>query len=249
MQIKLNNTVAVVTGASSGIGAATAKLMAESGATVLAVGRHKDRLAAVAGHSKSIHPVIADLAKDNDLQKIVGEVAKHGGKINSLVHAAGHFENATFEDTPISQLEDFFNVHMRAPFLLTQKLVPLMRSKGSIVFYSSIVAHVGFAPYAAYTAAKGGVEAMARSLAIELAPAIRVNIIAPGFTFTPMMTNQFDVTAGLEDTIRGKTPLGFIGGPEHCAAMSVLLCSDHGSYISGQTIVIDGGWKNQGFQR
>ena len=169
--------------------------------------------------------------------------------MDALVLAAGHFENATFEDTPVSQLEDFFNVHVRSPFLLTQKLLPHIRSKGSIVFYSSIVAHVGFAPYAAYTAAKGGVEAMARSLAIELAPAIRVNIIAPGFTFTPMMTNQFDVTAGMEETIRGKTPLGFIGGPEHCAAMTILLCSDHGSYISGQTIVIDGGWKNQGFQR
>ena len=89
---------------------------------------------------------------------------------------------------------------------------------------------------------------MARSLAIEFAPGIRVNIVAPGFTATPMMTNQFDVTDGLEEAIRVRTPLGFIGGPEHCAAMTVLLCSDHGSYISGQTIVIDGGWKNQGFQ-
>jgi NAD(P)-dependent dehydrogenase (short-subunit alcohol dehydrogenase family) len=249
MEIKLTNKVAVVTGASSGIGAATVKMMAESGATVLAIGRHKDRLAAVAGHSKSIHPVVADLAKDADLPKIVAEVAKHGGKIDALVHTAGHFENATFEETPVAQLEEFFNVHVRAPFLLTQKLLPSIRSKGSIIFYSSIVAHVGFAPYAAYTAAKGGVEAMARSLAIELAPAIRVNIIAPGFTYTPMMTNQFDVTAGMEDVIRGKTPLGFIGGPEHCAAMSILLCSDLGSYVSGQTIVVDGGWKNQGFQR
>jgi NAD(P)-dependent dehydrogenase (short-subunit alcohol dehydrogenase family) len=248
MKISLDGMTAVVTGASSGIGAATAKMMAESGAKVLAVGRHKDRLERVASGSKAIHPVVANLVDDAAVETIAREAGKLGGRVNVLVHAAGHFENATFEETPVSQLEDFFKVHVRAPFLLTQKLLPQVRPKGSIIFYSSIVAHVGFAPYAAYTAAKGGVEAMARSLAIEFAPGIRVNIIAPGFTATPMMTDQFEVKEGLEEAIRVRTPLGFIGGPEHCAAMSVLLCSEHGSYISGQTIVIDGGWKNQGFQ-
>jgi len=248
MQISLDKTVAVVTGASSGIGAATATMMAESGAQVIAVGRHKDRLAEVAGKSKHITPVFADLVDDKTPDKVADAVRKLGGRVHSLVHAAGHFENATFEATPVSQLDDFYKVHVRAPFLLTQKLLPQVRPKGSIVFYSSIVAHIGFAPYAAYTAAKGAIESMARSLAIEFAPGIRVNIVAPGFTATPMMTNQFDVTDGLEEAIRVRTPLGFIGGPEHCAAMTVLLCSDHGSYISGQTIVIDGGWKNQGFQ-
>jgi 3-oxoacyl-[acyl-carrier protein] reductase len=248
MQISLNGMVAVVTGASSGIGAATTTAMAESGATVVAVGRDEERLARVAATSDRIRPVVADLSDHESPDTIARETAKLGGRVHALVHAAGHFENATFENTPVEMLDKFLNVHVRAPFLLTQKLLPQVRPKGSVLFYSSIVAHVGFAPYAAYTAAKGGIEAMARSLAIEFAPGIRVNIIAPGFTATPMMTNQFDVTAGLEETIRGKTPLGFIGGPEHCAAMSVLLCSDKGSYISGQTIVIDGGWKNQGFQ-
>jgi NAD(P)-dependent dehydrogenase (short-subunit alcohol dehydrogenase family) len=248
MQIDLKGQVAVVTGASSGIGAATARMMAESGAQVLAVGRHKARLEKVAAASKSIHPIVADLVDDGAPEKIAKEVDRHGGRVHSLVHSAGHFENATFEETPVTQLDDFFKVHVRAPFLLTQKLLPKVRPKGTILFYSSIVAHVGFAPYAAYTAAKGGIESMARSLAIEFAPAIRVNIIAPGFTATPMMTDQFEVKEGLEEAIRVRTPVGFIGGPEHCAAMSVLLCSEHGSYISGQTIVIDGGWKNQGFQ-
>ncbi|MEO8667248.1 MAG: SDR family oxidoreductase [Bauldia sp.] len=248
MQINLTDQVVVVTGASSGIGASTAKMMAESGAKVLAIGRHKERLQEIAGSSKSIIPVEADLVDDKALDAIADAARAAGGRIHSLVHTAGHFENATFEETPVSQLEDFFKVHVRAPFLLTQKLLPMIRPKGTIIFYSSIVAHVGFAPYAAYTAAKGAIESMARSLAIEFAPEIRVNIVAPGFTFTPMMTNQFDVTAGMEEAIRVRTPLGFIGGPEHCAAMTVLLCSDHGSYISGQTIVVDGGWKNQGFQ-
>jgi 3-oxoacyl-[acyl-carrier protein] reductase len=248
MQINLNGMVAVVTGASSGIGAATAKMMAESGAVVLAVGRDKARLEKVAAGSKSIRPVVADLIDDAALDTIVGEAGKAGGRVHALVHTAGHFENATFEETPVSQLEDFFKVHVRAPFLLTQKLLPMVRPQGTIIFYSSIVAHVGFAPYAAYTAAKGGIESMARSLAIEFAPQVRVNIVAPGFTATPMMTDQFEVKEGLEEAIRVRTPVGFIGGPEHCAAMTVLLCSEHGSYITGQTFVIDGGWKNQGFQ-
>jgi NAD(P)-dependent dehydrogenase (short-subunit alcohol dehydrogenase family) len=248
MQINLTDQVVVVTGASSGIGASTAQMMAESGAKVLAVGRHKERLQQIAGASKSIIPVEADLVDDKGLDAIVAAAKAAGGRIHSLVHTAGHFENATFEETPISQLDDFLKVHVRAPFLLTQRLLPMIRPKGTIIFYSSIVAHVGFAPYAAYTAAKGAIESMARSLATEFAPEIRVNIVAPGFTFTPMMTNQFDVTEGMEEAIRVRTPLRFIGGPEHCAAMTVLLCSDHGAYISGQTLVIDGGWKNQGWQ-
>jgi NAD(P)-dependent dehydrogenase (short-subunit alcohol dehydrogenase family) len=248
MDIRLNEKVAVVTGASSGIGAATTRMMAESGARVVAVGRDKERLMRTASASDRISPVVADLVDDSALDTIVAEAKKLGGRVDSVIHAGGHFENATFEETPVSQLEDFFKIHVRAPFVLTQKLLPMIGAKGSIVFYSSIVAHVGFAPYAAYTAAKGGIESMARSLAIEFAPRIRVNIVAPGFTATPMMTNQFDVKEGLEEAIRVRTPVGFIGGPEHCAAMTVLLCSEFGSYISGQTIVIDGGWKNQGFQ-
>jgi NAD(P)-dependent dehydrogenase (short-subunit alcohol dehydrogenase family) len=110
------------------------------------------------------------------------------------------------------------------------------------------VAGVGFAPYAAYSAAKGAVEALARSLAIELAPRTRVNVIAPGFTGTPMVFDQFTAAPGLEAGIVQRTPVGYLGGPDSVAHLAAYLVSDLGAYVAGSRLVVDGGWTAQGWQ-
>lgn len=249
MNVSLDGRTAVVTGASSGLGAATAVELAECGAVVLAVGRDEGRLAATASRSERIHVLSADLADPGSIGAVRREVERLGGRCDVLVHAAGHFENSEFAVTLPEEFDRLYRVHVLAPAMLTQALLPAMPAGAHVVFFASTVAHRGFAPYAAYSCMKGAVEALSRALAVELAPGIRVNCIVPGFHATPMMTDQFDAVAGLEEAVRVRTPLGFIAGPERCASLIAFLSSDEGGYTTGQSIVIDGGWTALGWQQ
>jgi NAD(P)-dependent dehydrogenase (short-subunit alcohol dehydrogenase family) len=248
MQIALEGKTAVVTGASSGIGAATARELASAGARVIAVGRDRDRLRAVAEGNDRIEPCAGDLNEDTTFDVISDAVAGRGRGCDVIVHAGGHFESSTLADTQPDMLDRLWRVHVRAPLLLTQRLLPQMRDGGHVVFFSSTAARQGFAPYSAYTGMKGAVEAITRSLAIELAPKLRVNCIVPGFTRTPMMQDQWDAAEGLEEAVRLKTPVGFIGGPEYCAQLIAFLSSDAGAFTTGQLHIVDGGWTTQGWQ-
>jgi NAD(P)-dependent dehydrogenase (short-subunit alcohol dehydrogenase family) len=252
VSIDLGDRVAVVTGASSGMGAETARVMARCGATVVATGRDQGRLDAVvdeiATEGGTAVAVAADLAHGDSAQTIVRAAQELAGRIDVLVLAAGQFASTPFATTSQEELDDLWSVHVRAPFLLLQSALPLLSDRSSVLFYSSTVAQVGFAPYAAYSAVKGAVDALARSLAIELAPRTRVNVLAPGFTGTPMVFDQFPGAPGLEDGIVSKTPVGFLGGPESIAYLAAYLASDMGGYVAGTRMVVDGGWTAQGWQ-
>jgi NAD(P)-dependent dehydrogenase (short-subunit alcohol dehydrogenase family) len=252
VSIDLGGRVAVVTGASSGMGAQTARVWARCGAPVGAPGRDEGRLNAVvdeiAAAGGTAVAVVADLAHGDSTEAIVGAARELGGQIDVLVLAAGQFASTPFATTTQEELDDLWAVHVRAPFLLLQSALPLLSDRSSVLFYSSTVAQVGFAPYAAYSAVKGAVEALARSLAIELAPRTRVNVLAPGFTGTPMVFDQFPDAPGLEDGIVAKTPVGFLGGPESIAFLAAYLASDMGGYVAGARMVVDGGWTAQGWQ-
>ncbi|MBX5441420.1 MAG: SDR family oxidoreductase [Solirubrobacteraceae bacterium] len=252
MQIELSDRVAVVTGASSGMGAETARVMGRAGAAVLAVGRDRDRLArtvadieAAGGRARAL---VADLADGASAGRIVDAALELGGRIDALVLAAGHFVHTPLAETPVEQLDELWTVHVRTPFLLVQRAQPHLGEGSTITFFSSTVAQSGFAPYATYTAVKGAVEAMARSLAVELSPTTRVNVIAPGFTGTPMVLDQFEDVPELEGMIVQRTPVGFLGGPESAAHTAAFLASDLAHYIHGARIVVDGGWTAQGWQ-
>jgi NAD(P)-dependent dehydrogenase (short-subunit alcohol dehydrogenase family) len=226
--------------------------MAEAGAHVVGVGRNSERLEAVVAQVREgggeMTPHIAELADTGTHAGVAEAATAVNGSVDAVVHAAGHFVSTPFAETSEEELEDQWAVHVRAPFLLTQALLPSMSRGSSILFFSSTVASVGFAPYAAYTACKGAVEAMSRSLAIELAPDIRVNTMVPGFTATPMVTDQYVDAPGMEQAIEAKTPVGFVGGPESAAGLAALLASDLGSYVDGARLVVDGGWSAQGWQ-
>lgn len=252
VEIDLADRVAVVTGASSGMGSQTATVMARCGAKVVATGRDQARLDAVVraieAEGGAAVAVAADLAHGDSAQAITAAAEALGGRIDVIALAAGQFASTPFAQTPVEQLDDLLAVHVRAPFLLLQSALPLLSERSSVLFFSSTVAQVGFAPYAAYSAAKGAVEALARSLAVELAPRTRVNVIAPGFTGTPMVFDQFAAAPGLEAAIVQRTPLGFLGGPESVAYLAAYLASDMGAYVAGSRMVVDGGWTAQGWQ-
>jgi NAD(P)-dependent dehydrogenase (short-subunit alcohol dehydrogenase family) len=250
--IDLGGRCEVVTGASSGIGAETATVLGACGARVIATGRDPVRLertvAAIRAQGGEAHSVVADLAEPTAVDAISNYVSEVTDRVDILALAAGHFEHKPFTDTTAAELDLLWAVHVRAPFLLAQALLSRMSARSSVLFYSSTVAHLGFAPYAGYSAVKGAVEALARSLAVELAPDIRVNIIAPGFTATPMVTAQYDAVGELEAALVSRTPVGFVDGPSSVAHLAAYLCSDLGRYVDGARLVVDGGWSAQGWQ-
>lgn len=252
VEIDLSGKVALVTGASSGMGAETAAVLASCGAKVLATGRDEARLARTVGQIEQrggvARAAVADLADPEVPARLVEEALALGDKLDVLVLTAGQFASTPLADTTVEELDRLWAVNVRAPFLLTQAAAPHLADGSSVLFYSSTVAQAGFAPYAAYTAVKGAVEALARSLAVELAPRVRVNIIAPGFTATPMLTEQYPAAPQLESMILARTPVGFIDGAGSVANLTAYLCSDLARYVDGARVVVDGGWVAAGWQ-
>jgi NAD(P)-dependent dehydrogenase (short-subunit alcohol dehydrogenase family) len=250
--IDLEGRVAVVTGGSSGIGARTAQVLARAGARVLVVGRDRARLDATVAAIEHAGGVAAacrcDLADPDAVAEIVAAAAQLGPEVDCVLHAAGHFARTAFAEIGQQELDALWAVHVRAPFLLTQALLPSLTPGASVLFYSSTVAQTGFAPYSAYTAVKGAVEALARSLAVELAPAVRVNILVPGFTETPILTDQYAEAPELAAAIVARTPVGFIDDGDSIAHLAAYLCSDQARYVDGARFVVDGGWVAQGWQ-
>ena len=251
--IDLRGKCAVVTGASSGIGRETAMVLAACGARVIATARDRARLeetaAAIRSTDGQVNTVVADLEDPGAIDVIREQVGAVAEQIDALALPAGHFASKPFAETTAAELDRLWAVHVRAPFLLTQALLPKLAQGSTVLFYSSTVTQAGFAPYAGYTAVKGAVESMGRSLAMELAPNVRVNVLAPGFTETPMVTDQYEAVPELATAIAARTPVGFLGGPETVAHLAAFLCSDLGSYIDGARLVVDGGWTAQGWQQ
>ena len=243
MKVNLEGKNIVVTGASSGIGQASIRLLAESGATVLAVSRRE-----VTPEFPTVRALSADLNDPGSTEAIIAAATENGARIDGLVFAAGHFSSGPVGESTLDEFDDLWRVHVRSPYAVTQAALPYFSDSASIVFVSSTVARVGFAPFASYTAVKGAIDAMSRSLAIELAPKVRVNTLMPGFTQTSMMTVQYVDVPELEPGIIQRTPLGFIGGPEYAANVVALLMSDDSAYTTASTLVVDGGWSGQGWQ-
>ncbi|HEY8582233.1 MAG TPA: SDR family oxidoreductase [Capillimicrobium sp.] len=249
VSIDLGGKVAIVTGASSGIGAETAQVMAACGARVIAVGRDEQRLQAVvdgiAQDGGDATAVVADLA---DLGTVEAILEAAGPRIDILALAAGQLTKTPFAEVEERELDELFSVHVKAPYFLTQSALERLSDGATVLFYSSTVTQSGFAPYSAYTAVKGAVDAMARSLAVELAPRVRVNTLAPGFTDTPMVGAQIDAWPELHQALVARTPCGFLGGPQSIAFLAAYLASDMGAYVDGSRLVVDGGWTAAGWQ-
>jgi NAD(P)-dependent dehydrogenase (short-subunit alcohol dehydrogenase family) len=241
----LDGKVALVTGASSGIGMAIAQGMAAAGAKVVVTGRDEKRLVACAESLGLHHRIAVDITGDDAPAGIVAETLETFGALNVLVHAAGIFWPKPFPEAPLADFDEQFRVNVRAPYALTQAALPHLRPDGVVIFVSSIAGHVGFPSSTAYCGTKGAIELITKSLAMELAPlGVRVNAIAPGNVHTPMNASFFE-SEEYEQAMLERTPYGRVGVPEDIAPVAVFLASDAARYIHGESILVDGGWAAQ----
>jgi NAD(P)-dependent dehydrogenase (short-subunit alcohol dehydrogenase family) len=242
----LRGAVAIVTGASSGLGAALARTLAGAGGRVAAVARREDRLAAVAGEVGG-EAFACDLLDGDALDGLVPRVAERLGPPTILVNAAGALADAhNAEDEPLADVRRTLDLNLVAPFRLSQAVFRHLRDAGggAIVNISSISGHVGIPgiPQASYAASKAGLSGLTCELAVQWARhRIRVNTVAPGFFRSEITSDLFDGESG-QAWLRRNTPLPDDGRAEDVVGAVLWLVSDAGRYTTGQTIVVDGGW-------
>jgi NAD(P)-dependent dehydrogenase (short-subunit alcohol dehydrogenase family) len=240
----------LVTGATSGMGAAAARRLGRAGANVVVQGRDAVRLdeivEAVTKAGGAGHPAPFELTDAARAGELVTAATERFGSLDGLVLNASLFEPLPLADASLESLNRQWTINVAAHFVIVQAAAPVLPRGASVVFVSSTTAHAGFAGCSAYAATKGAVEALSRTLAVELAPqGIRVNTVAPGFVRTPMLQPHLDAIEGYEETLNGKTPAGRIGEPEEIAEVVELLLSSRAAYVNGTTIVADGGWLAQ----
>ncbi|MDR0804084.1 MAG: beta-ketoacyl-ACP reductase [Rickettsiales bacterium] len=232
----LNGKVALITGATGGIGEAVAKQMAAAGATVIITGRNEEKLKKL-GYDY----IAADLSKDGEADHLVKETVARAGKLDILINNAGITMDTLLMRMTDAQFDDVINTNLRATFQLCRAaIMPLLKNRwGRIINMASIVGAIGGPGQANYAASKGAILAMTKSIAAEYgAKGITANAIAPGFIETPMT----DVLpAQVRENYLKQIPAGRFGTPDDVAAACVFLSSDAAGYINGQTIHINGG--------
>jgi NAD(P)-dependent dehydrogenase (short-subunit alcohol dehydrogenase family) len=242
----LDGRVALITGASSGLGATVARTLADAGARVAVAARREDRLAALAAEVGGV-AVACDLLDPAQVDALVPRVADQLGGPEILVNVAGGFAGACpAEDEPLATVSETLTLNLVAPFRVCQAAFPHMvaAGRGAIVNVSSISGRVGIPgiPQASYAAAKAGLSGLTAELAVQWARhGIRVNTVAPGFF-------RSEITEGLYDDershawLRRNTPLPYDGEAGDVVGAVLWLVGDAGRYVTGQTIVVDGGW-------
>ncbi|MFD6882869.1 SDR family NAD(P)-dependent oxidoreductase [Rhodococcus sp. NPDC060084] len=242
----LEGRVAIVTGASSGLGATVAETLAGLGAEVAVVARRKDRLEELAERIGGF-AVAADLTDLDAIGQVVPAVAERLGPPEILVNAAGSmFTEERAESEPLDAMRRTLDLNLLAPFRLAQDVFPHMRAagRGSIVNVSSISGRVGVPgiPQASYAASKLGLSGLTAELAVQWARhSIRVNTVAPGF-FRSEITGPLYDSERASEYLRRNTPLPKDGTADDIVGAIVWLAGDAGSYVTGQTVVVDGGW-------
>jgi NAD(P)-dependent dehydrogenase (short-subunit alcohol dehydrogenase family) len=242
--------VALVTGATSGIGHACALAFAEAGARVACVGRKEAALRDVAARISEFGAealtLNADLSSSGEAERVVDETVKTFGGIDVLVNAAGHISSGTVENTSLEAWDDMMNVNVRAAFQLMQKATPsLIERRGNIVNVSSVTGLRAFPGVLAYCVSKAALDQLTRCASLELAAkGVRVNAVNPGVVVTEIhkrggMTEE--AYAAFLEHSKTTHPIGRTGRPEEIAALVLFLASADAAWITGATYSIDGG--------
>jgi 7-alpha-hydroxysteroid dehydrogenase len=254
-RFKLVDQVAVVTGAGRGLGAAMALAFAEAGADVVIAARTQSQLDEVAeqirGTGRRAHVVVADLAHPEETAKLADVAVEAFGKLDIVVNNVGGTMPSPLLNTSTKDLRDAFTFNVTTAHALTTAAVPLMLKHsggGSIINITSTMGRVAGRGFAAYGTAKAALAHYTRLSALDLAPRIRVNAIAPG----SILTSALDILASndeLRKPMEEATPMKRLGDPLDIAAAAVYLASPAGSYLTGKTLEVDGGitYPNFGF--
>lgn len=250
MDDELKDRIALVTGASSGIGRATALKFASAGARLALVGRDAEALEAVAAdigkHGGEAFAVAADVTKEEDAERAVAESVGRFGGLDVLVNAAGGLQSGTVETTTLDAWDAMLDVNLRAVFHLMQLAIPHLETRrGNIVNVSSVTGLRAFPGVLAYCVSKAGVDQLTRCAALELAgKKIRVNAVNPGVVRTQVHRRggmSEEAYAAFLEHSQTTHPLGRVGEAEEVAELILFLASPRAAWITGATYSIDGG--------
>src|SRR3569832_207334 len=249
-QKQFTGKVALITGATSGIGHSCAIAFAEAGANVVCGGRNKDALKEVEQKIREIGSkaitIQADVAREDEAERAVQHAIDVFGGIDILVNSAGHISSGTIENTSLTACDDMMNVNVRAAFVLMQKASPsLIDRRGNIVNISSVTGLRAFPGVLAYCVSKAALDQLTRCAALDLASkGVRVNAVNPGVVGTEIHKRggmSDEAYAAFLEHSKSTHPLGRTGRPEEIAALVLFLASDDASWITGATYSIDGG--------
>ncbi len=246
----MKDKVVLVTGASSGIGRASAKVFAERGALVVAVGRNEAELSALQAETSdfegSIKPRLADVTETSQIDRLITEIGDSFGQIDVLVNSAGIIKSGTLENTTLDEWDKMLDVNLRSVFYLCQRVLPMLEvTKGNIVNVSSVTGTRAFPGVLAYCVSKAGIDQLTRCLALELAGrGVRVNAVNPGVVETNLHKRGGMPAEDYETFLANAAnthPLGRAGQPWEVAELICFLASDQAQWITGVTYAIDGG--------
>ena len=246
----MKGKIALITGASSGIGRATALIFARNGATVVAVGRSEGELNALRDEAADLDGTIrthlADLTEVTQVDRLVTETVDNLGQIDVLVNAAGIIKSGSLETTTLDEWDKMLNVNLRSVFYLMQRCLPhLEATKGNIVNVSSVTGTRAFPGVLAYCVSKAGIDQLTRCSALELAPkGVRVNAVNPGVVETNLHKRGGMSPEDYEKFLANAAnthPIGRAGQPEEVGELIYFLASDNAKWITGATYAIDGG--------
>ncbi|MCU1263733.1 MAG: hypothetical protein JWM21_51 [Acidobacteria bacterium] len=250
MDNEFSGKVVIVTGATSGIGRATALRFAEAGAAVTAVGRKEDALAEVSATIQQLGSQCLTIQQDLNAEAapaaVISKTVEHFGGIDVLVNAAGHISSGTVETTSLEAWDKMLDINLRSVFRLMQAAIPaLLERRGSIVNVSSVTGLRSFPGVLAYCVSKAGLDQLTRCAALELAAkGVRVNAVNPGVVVTEIHKrggmNEEQYAAFLDHS-RETHPLGRVGEPGEIADLIFFLASNRAAWITGATYSIDGG--------
>lgn len=243
---RLDNKVAVITGANSGIGLASAERFAQEGAQVFMTGRRQGELdAAVAKVGRGAVGVQGDIANLADLDRLYNVVRSEAGRIDILFANAGGGEFAALSDITEEHFDRTFATNVKGTLFTVQKALPLLVDGASVILTGSTAASTGTPAFSVYGASKAAIRSFARNWSLDLsARRIRVNVLVPGPTSTPGLhglSSTEDAKRAFVAAIEVQVPLGRMGSPDEIAAAALFLASDESSFVNGSEIFADGG--------
>ncbi|HEX4467349.1 MAG TPA: SDR family NAD(P)-dependent oxidoreductase [Solirubrobacteraceae bacterium] len=238
--------VALVTGAASGIGRATANLFADAGYAVVGADRDADGLSATLAGMDHAAGVVGDVSVWADAERMANTVEKEFGRLDSVASIAGIEIDRPVDQLALDEWDAVLDTNLKGTFLVCRAALPVLRSSGggAIVTTGSVLGRVAMPGVTAYGAAKAGIEGLTRAMAIDFArEGIRVNCVVPGLTDTPLVWSGV-AAEELEETralAASEVPMGRMAAPEEVGRVIVFLCSDAASFVTGASVAVDGG--------
>ncbi len=243
---KLANKVAIITGATSGMGLDTAKLFLQQGAKVVLTGRSQEKLDALEGQLEGEYLLVkADAASTSDSKSLLEQAVAKFGKIDILFLNAGIFQAYPVGQYTEEHFDQVYNTNVKGPLFTVNEAVPHLNQGGTVIFNTSVSNVKGMPGVSVYGSSKAALRSAVRALAVELAPQnIRVNAVSPGPIETPIWSKTNlteEQIGGFAEGVSGQVPLGRFGKTTEIANTVLFMASDDASYITGTEIPVDGG--------